>query len=85
MSTSNLSHGVVHGRIIELDSDPRLPDGEKVTLEIRSSPTLERRAKESQLEAIQRACCAWKNMPGIDEFLMEIFAARRGRLDEGSR
>jgi hypothetical protein len=87
MSTRNLFHGVVRGRIIELDSDPQLPDGEKVTLEIRS-PTLDQRRKESQLESLRRACGGWKDMPGIDEFLEETYAARRsdrpGQLPEST-
>lgn len=73
MSTDNLFHGVVHGRIIELDSDPQLPDGEKVTLEIRA-PSQDR--IEAQRAAIRRAAGAWKDVPGIDEWLAETYAAR---------
>ncbi|MEX2188011.1 MAG: hypothetical protein WD875_14495 [Pirellulales bacterium] len=69
MSTGNLFNGVVHGRIIELDSDPHLPEGEKVTLEIRTSP-------EAKIEALKRAAGAWKDMPGVDEWLAETYAAR---------
>lgn len=70
MSTDNLYHGVVHGRIIELDSDPQLPDGEKVTLQIRAP-------QEAKLELLRRACGGWKDMPGLDESIKEIYDARR--------
>lgn len=46
MSTGNLYHGVVRGRIIELDSGPQLPDGENVTLELHTT-------SGAQIEAIR--------------------------------
>jgi hypothetical protein len=69
MSNGNLYRGIVHGRIIELDSDPQLPDGEKVVLEIRALP-------EPKLELLRRACGGWKNMPDVDESVKEIYDAR---------
>jgi len=69
MATRNSYSGVVHGRIIELHSEPQLPDGEKVTLEIHTSA-------EAKIEALKRAAGAWKDMPGVDEWLAETYAAR---------
>jgi hypothetical protein len=57
--------GVVHGRIIELDHEPGLPDGEKVTV------TVEVAANGLPPgEGLRRAFGAWADDPeGLDEFL----------------
>jgi hypothetical protein len=71
MATANsVLHGVVHGRTIELDEDPRLPDGQRVSLELSATD----HAKQS--DGLQRAGGSWKDMPGYDEWLTETYQAR---------
>jgi hypothetical protein len=69
MSTGNLYHGIVHGRVIELDTDPQLPDGMKVALELQTPPDV-------KLEMLRRACGGWKDMPDLDEAIKELYEAR---------
>jgi hypothetical protein len=66
--------GVVHGRTIELDRAPGLPDGQPVTV------TLVPLATDAPLpagEGLRRAFGTWDDdVEGLDQFLEET---RRGR------
>lgn len=50
----NEVHGVIHGRTIELDDAPELPDGERVVVIIERLPEVEQRR-----EALLRAYGGW--------------------------
>lgn len=50
----NEVHGVIHGRTIELDAAPELPDGERVVVTIERLPEVEQRR-----EALLRAYGGW--------------------------
>ena len=80
MSTSNVHHGVVHGKTIELDDSPGLPDGQEVLV------TVETRQQESgdsaSEEGLRRAFGAWADdADGLDEFLRW----NRGQRSAGRR
>jgi len=64
--------GIVRGKLIELERDPGLRDGEAVVVKLR--PVLK------PGEGIQRSAGAWApDGEGLDEFLAEV---RRGRQAE---
>jgi hypothetical protein len=59
--------GVVHGRVIRLDEEPGLPDGQQVTVRIQSTGDAEALAPG---EGIRRAAGAWSDDPeGLDAYL----------------
>ena len=61
--------GVVHGKVIELETEPGLPDGQRVTVMVEPVPQHEILA-ESPLEALKRAAGGWSDDPeGLDRFL----------------
>ena len=64
--------GVVHGKMIELESDLNLPEGQQVTVIVQSVLTCE--------EAIRQSFGAWaEDAPELDEFLDGL---RRDRQQE---
>ncbi len=59
--------GVVHGKTIELEQEPRLPDGQQVTVILQP---LVQSEKLSPGEGIRRSAGAWSDDPeGLDEYL----------------
>jgi hypothetical protein len=61
--------GTVRGKIIELETEPGLPDGQQVTVMVEPMPQPETVA-ESPLEALKRAAGSWSDDPeGLDRFL----------------
>jgi hypothetical protein len=61
--------GTVRGKIIELETEPGLPDGQRVTVMVEPVPQPEFHA-ESPLEALKRAAGSWSDDPeGLDRFL----------------
>jgi hypothetical protein len=68
-------HGIVRGKVIELERDPGLRDGETVVVKLR--PVLK------PGEGIQRSAGAWaQDGEELDEFLAEV---RRSRQAERGR
>ena len=61
--------GTVHGKIIELECESGLPDGQRVTVLIEPAPQ-HKIVAESPLEALKRAAGSWSDDPeGLDLFL----------------
>lgn len=64
--------GVIHGKTIELQQEPGIPDGQEVSVTVR--PLASRLPPR---EGIRRSAGAWGDDPqGLDEWLKEM---RRGR------
>ena len=63
--------GVAHGKIIELESELALPEGQPVTVIVQPAPALpEDSAKLPPGEGIRRSAGAWSDDPeGLDEYL----------------
>ena len=65
-SDENL-RGVVHGKVIELESDIGLPDGQEVTVSVRPLA-----AKREASDGLQRSAGTWADDPdGLDAYLEE--------------
>jgi hypothetical protein len=67
--TSTVLNGVIHGKIIELDHEPGLPDGQPVTVRLEPaghSPGI----SEDAREALRRAAGSWSDDPeGLERYL----------------
>ena len=62
--------GTVHGKMIELEQDAGLPEGQKVTV------TMQPVGEPG--DALRRAFGAWSDDPeGLDEFLEQVYRDRR--------
>lgn len=60
--------GVVRGRTIELEQDAGLPDGQEVSVVLEP--------KLPPGEGLRRTFGAWRDEPGLDEFLEETYRLR---------
>jgi len=61
--------GTVHGRTIELETEPGLPDGQQVTVTVELVPQ-EKTVVENPRQALKRAAGSWSDDPeGLDRFL----------------
>ena len=66
--------GVVHGKVIQLETEIGLPDGQQVTVSVR--PVTEKRAASG--EGLRRSAGAWADDPdGLDAYLQENRRARQ--------
>lgn len=65
-------HGTVHGRTIELDEDPGVPDGQEVELQIQIGP-----AHRKWGEGILRSAGGWAEYPELDEIMERIHQERK--------
>jgi hypothetical protein len=66
--------GKVHGRTIELEGDPKLPDGEEVEVEVRVN----------KLAHLERALGGWQDDPELGRALEAIDRDRhRSRVGTG--
>jgi len=64
-NSPNMMRGVVHGKMIEVEGDLNLPEGQQVTVIVQ--PVL------SPEEAIRRSAGGWSDDPaGVDAFLVEM-------------
>ena len=67
-ATTTTFKGVVHGKTIELDEEPGLPDGQPVTVAIQAIPP--RSEQLAPGEGIRLSAGAWADDPeGLDEYL----------------
>jgi hypothetical protein len=67
MNTTMLK-GIIHGKIIELEQEPGLPDGQSVTVSLQ--PVQEQPPRLSLGEGIWRSAGAWaEDGEELDEFL----------------
>jgi hypothetical protein len=68
MNDSNTLRGVVHGKMIELDADIGLPDGEVVSVTVQALSPQPQRTPPG--EGIKRAAGGWADDPeGLDAYL----------------
>ena len=66
--------GVVHGKVIQLESEVGLPDGQKVTVLVRPLPATQRTVGEG----LRRSAGAWADDPaGLDVYLEQCRRARK--------
>ena len=62
---SSHDEGVIHGKTIELEWAPGLPDGQEVTVTVEAAA-----APKSAGEGLRRSAGAWSDDPrGLDEYL----------------
>lgn len=62
--------GVIHGKIIELDLKPELPDGQAVNVTVEPVSTGTSPVSPQALEALRRAAGAWSDDPnGLEHYL----------------
>jgi|GEM_PF-526390 len=68
-SSRTVLKGTVHGKIIKLEDEPGLPDGQSVTVTL--VPASQKGlSSETSLEALKRAAGSWCDDPqGLDRFL----------------
>jgi len=67
--------GVIHGRTIELEQEPGLPDGQSVAVTVH--PFVEH-GRLPPGEGIRRSAGAWADDPeGLDAFLEQLRQARQ--------
>jgi hypothetical protein len=73
--------GIVHGRTIELETKPDLPDGQEVSVIV--EPVVSKKS-EAALEALKRAAGAWENddPEGLQEYLEQTRKQRKVRRRE---
>lgn len=66
--TKTTMSGVIHGRTIELDSEPGLPDGQAVSVIVEPVAPKNDQAK---LEALKRAAGGWEDddPEGLEQYL----------------
>ncbi len=69
---SDLVHGVIHGKTIELQSDPGLGEGQAVEVLIRPAPSPVRAG-----DGIRRSAGALADDPHWDAIMDEIHQARK--------
>ncbi|MFL5244515.1 MAG: hypothetical protein ACJ8FY_20640 [Gemmataceae bacterium] len=59
----------MHGKTIELETQPGLPEGQQVMVTLEPAPVLQTRG-ELSLEALKRAASSWSDDPeGLEQFL----------------
>lgn len=66
--TPGVLTGIVHGKTIELDEPPGLPDGQPVHVTVQ--PVAPKLSDEERRELLRRAAGSWSDDPeGLDQYL----------------
>ncbi len=65
-------HGIVHGRMIELETESGFPDGQPVTIVVRAMPAESKEAAATPLTSgLRRAFGSWlEDAKELDEYLV---------------
>lgn len=81
MPRSKTIRGVIHGRTIELDAEPGLPDGQTVSVIVQ--PVAAKNSQEA-FEALKRAAGGWENddPEGLEKYLEWNRQQRKTRRPE---
>ena len=68
--------GVIHGRIIELEAEPGLPDGQAVSVTVEA---ITAKKSDAAFEALKRAAGAWANddPEGLEQYLEQTRRQRK--------
>ncbi len=75
--------GIVHGRVIELDEEPGLPDGQEVSVTVEPVASATSPASPEALESLRQAAGGWSDDPeGLEEFLKWNRQQRKGSRPE---
>jgi hypothetical protein len=71
--------GIIHGKTIELEREPGIPDGQEVTVTVHpSAPTKEAPNRLSPGEGIRRSSGAWaEDAEELDRYLESVHERRR--------
>jgi hypothetical protein len=65
-----LLRGIVHGRMIELENEPGLPDGQSVTVVLQPSQVKEGASENSRESGLQKAFGSWaEDAAELDDYL----------------
>ena len=72
---TQMMHGVVHGKMIELEQEVGVPDGQRVEVMIR--PIRAEPGKESWGEGLRRCAGSLAGIPGLDEDMEQILQERK--------
>jgi hypothetical protein len=68
MSSATVLKGIVHGKTIELEQEPGLPDGQEVSVVVQPLEATEKRLPPG--EGIRRSAGGWgDDAEGLDEYL----------------
>jgi hypothetical protein len=69
---------VVHGKTIQLDAEPGLPDGQYVNVTLEPVASMEAPPAESLREVLKNAAGTWADDPeGLDQYLEWSRAQRK--------
>jgi hypothetical protein len=69
LNTPTILKGTVHGKTIELEAEPGLPEGQQVKVTLQPASGQENREERSR-EPLKRAAGSWSDDPeGLDQFL----------------
>jgi hypothetical protein len=75
--------GIVHGRTIELEDEPGLPDGQEVSVTVESLTPSTSPTSSAALESLRRAAGAWSDdIEGLDRYLEWNRQQRKGSRPE---
>ncbi len=79
--TKAVMKGVVHGRTIELDNEPGLPDGQPVSVTVE---VIAAEKSQAAFEAFKRAAGGWANdnPEGLEQYLEQTRRQRKVRPRE---
>jgi hypothetical protein len=74
--TKTVLNGVIHGRTIELDAEPGIPDGQRISVTV-EPVTIEK--SEAVFEAFKRAAGAWADddPEGLEQYLVQTRRQRK--------
>src|SRR5262249_33542072 len=75
--------GIIHGKLIELDEEPGLPEGKKVSVTVEPVPPATSPTSPEALESLRQAAGGWSDDPeGLEEFLRWNRQQRKGNRPE---
>lgn len=75
--------GIIHGKTIELEQEPGLPDGQEVSVTVTPAPTRTSPNNPAALEALRRAAGSWvDDTEELDRYLEWNRQQRKGSRPE---
>jgi hypothetical protein len=75
--------GIVHGKVIELEQEPGLPDGQEVSVTVEPVSSATSPTSPEALESLRQAAGGWCDDPeGLEEFLKWNRQQRKGSRPE---
>lgn len=75
--------GIVHGKVIELQEESGLPDGQEVSVTVEPVSSATSPTSPEALESLRQAAGGWSDDPeGLEEFLKWNRQQRKGNRPE---